>query len=351
MENICKKSERICMVDYLKALCCLLVIVNHYPWTNEQKLHPMFVFVVRMAVPVFMILSGYTFSMSATKKHQGLKELYSARNLFPKFQRFTVPVIIAFGFYLLFCAISGNGYSISEAATAFMMGDYGPGSYYYGMMLQFLIFFPLIFALIRRTQATGLVIIFIINLLFEISVAGFDVPYEDYRISLFRYFMYIAFGSYLFLNREKKLPAPALSVLFLTGLFYLISSDYLCFEWPIFQYWSWSALPVAFFIFPFVYLVLHYLEHIRIPGSFGKMLTFTGKASYHIFLVQMLYYQLELDACFNMLPTGLALLIHVSICMSLGMGYYVLENRLSTSCYAYIQKAIEPGIWNRYKKA
>lgn len=335
-------TSRICMIDYLKVICCFLVIINHYPWTPEEKLHPLFVFVVRMAVPVFMILSGYTFSMSAARKHQGLRELYSFQNLVPKFRRFTVPVLIAFGIYLLFCAMTGNGYSVSEAFDAFMIGDYGPGSYYYAMMLQLLVFFPLIYLLIQKTQTMGLVIIFMINLLFEISIVGFEVPYEDYRISLFRYFMYIAFGTYLFLNKEKTIPLPALLVMVLAGMSYLVSYDYMKLDWPIFHFWPWSALPVAFFVFPFVYLALHYFGTLEIPGFIGKALSFTGKASYHIFLVQMLYYQLEFDTFFNRLPLGIALTIHCLICVSLGVGYYIVESRLSSSVGKYLQKAAAP---------
>lgn len=335
------------MIDYLKALCCFLVIINHYSWTPEEKLHPLFVFVVRMAVPVFMILSGYTFSMSAARKHQGLRELYSFQNLAPKFQRFTVPVLIAFGIYLLFCSIIGNGYSASEAWDAFMIGDYGPGSYYYAMMLQLLVFFPLIYVLIQKTQAMGLVIIFIINLSFEISVAGFEVPYEDYRISLFRYFMYIAFGSYLFLKKEKTIPIPALFGMVLIGLCYLVSFNYMKLDWPIFRFWPWSALPVAFFIFPFVYLALHSFGALELPGFAGKALSFIGKASYHIFLVQMLYYQLEFDTFFNKLPTGIALAIHSLICVSFGISYYIVESRLSSSIGKYLRKTAKPLLYQK----
>ena len=320
------------MIDYLKVLCCLLVIINHYPWTSEQKLHPLFVFIVRMAVPVFMILSGYTFSLSAERRHQSIRQQYSLRSLWPKFTRFTVPVIIAFGIYLLFSRLAGNDLSFSHVTETFLLGDYGPGSYYYGMMLQLLVFFPLLYALLKKTGEAGLCMVFVLHLFFEIGTVVYDIPYEYYRISLYRYFMYIAFGIYLFINRRKKLHVLPLLLSFLAGSFYLISFNYEDVDWPIFKFWSWSALPVAFFIFPFVYLILHYFGQMEISGKPGSLLSFTGKASYHIFLVQMLYYQLEFDTIANnALPTAAALLCHIAVCVSLGIGYYILENHLTSS--------------------
>ena len=51
------KKQRIEFLDYLKAVCVIMVIITHYGW--EDKTSPFFMMLINMAVPVFMIVSGY----------------------------------------------------------------------------------------------------------------------------------------------------------------------------------------------------------------------------------------------------------------------------------------------------
>ena len=54
------KKQRIEFLDYLKAVCVIMVIITHYGW--EDKTSPFFTMLINMAVPVFMIVSGYNFA-------------------------------------------------------------------------------------------------------------------------------------------------------------------------------------------------------------------------------------------------------------------------------------------------
>ena len=63
------KKQRIEFLDYLKAVCVIMVIITHYGW--EDKTSPFFTMLINMAVPVFMIVSGYNFAMSNRKKADG----------------------------------------------------------------------------------------------------------------------------------------------------------------------------------------------------------------------------------------------------------------------------------------
>ena len=60
------KTQRIEFLDYLKAICVLMVIITHYDWADKDS--PFFTMLINMAVPVFMIISGYNFAMSNRKK-------------------------------------------------------------------------------------------------------------------------------------------------------------------------------------------------------------------------------------------------------------------------------------------
>ena len=86
------KKQRIEFLDYLKAVCVIMVIITHYGW--EDKTSPFFTMLINMAVPVFMIVSGYNFAMSNRKKADGnLEKMYGWNMMKPKLIRFLLPFV------------------------------------------------------------------------------------------------------------------------------------------------------------------------------------------------------------------------------------------------------------------
>lgn len=87
-----EEKQRIEFLDYLKAICVLMVIITHYEWTDKTS--PFFTMLINMAVPVFMIISGYNFAMSNRKKAEGrLGKMYGWEMMKPKLIRFLVPFL------------------------------------------------------------------------------------------------------------------------------------------------------------------------------------------------------------------------------------------------------------------
>ena len=85
-----ERKKRIDFLDYMKAACVIMVIITHYDW--HDKTTPIFTMLINMAVPVFMIISGYNFAMSNRKKTGGkFGEMYAWRMMKPKLVRFLVP--------------------------------------------------------------------------------------------------------------------------------------------------------------------------------------------------------------------------------------------------------------------
>ena len=66
MSEVKEIKKRIDFLDYLKAICVIMVIITHYDWADKDS--PFFTMLINMAVPVFMIISGYNFAMSNRKK-------------------------------------------------------------------------------------------------------------------------------------------------------------------------------------------------------------------------------------------------------------------------------------------
>jgi hypothetical protein len=66
--------------------------------------------------------------------------------------------------------------------------------------------------------------------------------------------------------------------------------------------------------------------HKTIPGPVGSLLVEIGKASYHIFLVQMVYYHFELGWVLFDLPLVAQIPFHIVICVSVGIAFYEIQN-------------------------
>ena len=95
MSEVKEIKKRIDFLDYLKAICVIMVIITHYDWGDKDS--PFFTMLINMAVPVFMIISGYLTAVSIEKNHiRTLSEAWSAEVVIPKALRFLIPFSLAF---------------------------------------------------------------------------------------------------------------------------------------------------------------------------------------------------------------------------------------------------------------
>lgn len=65
-ENIGQKdaSQRYTNLDVVKGICILMAIFTHYDWSDKQRILLLFPFWIDMAVPVFMVITGYVSALS-----------------------------------------------------------------------------------------------------------------------------------------------------------------------------------------------------------------------------------------------------------------------------------------------
>lgn len=316
-------KQRIEFLDYLKAVCVIMVIITHYDWTDKTS--PFFTMLINMAVPVFMIVSGYNFAMSNRKRAEGKwSRMYGWSMIKPKLIRFLAPffTICLIEIFLLFM----EDKSINPLRI-FLLGAYGPGSYYVPVMLQLLVVFPVIYMLTDKNAKLGLISAGVANLMFEAAVVLFEIDTYYYRLSIGRYLLLIAFGCYLYLHPEHRMKRSQLTVMFVIGIAYLVAVFGFDRELVLFEHWKTTAMPVAFYIFPIVILLFRKFYHSRIPGAVGKFMTWVGQASYHIFLIQMVYYHFELGGPLMRAEWYLAVPFHILVTVPAGLAFYELDKR------------------------
>lgn len=316
-------AQRIEFLDYLKAICVIMVIITHYEWADKTS--PFFTMLINMAVPVFMIVSGYNFAMSNRKKAEGkLSKMYGWSMIKPKLVRFLVPFFAIC--FIEMALLVGENREI-DPLRIFLLGAYGPGSYYVPVMLQLLIIFPIIYILVERNAKLGITIAAVANLLFEVGVKVFEMEKYYYRLSIGRYILLIAFGCYLYLHPEHRVKRYQMWAMFLAGLAYIIAVFGFDKELVLFGYWKTTAMPIAFYIFPIVILLFRRFYHSTIPGALGGLLTWIGKASYHIFLVQMVYYHFELGGAIMQAAWYIAVPFNILVSVPLGLAFYEIDNK------------------------
>lgn len=318
--DITKKSGRNSALDILKGICILCVIITHLEWTDAQRLRFAFPFWISMAVPVFLIITGYLYALSFERRGiHSFRAAYSPSNIIPKVIRYTFPFLFIFvAEYVYKSLLIGFNKSILAILSGFIKGGYGSGSYYYPLLLQFIILFPIVYFVIKKFLAKGCFFFLAVNILYEIVKYYGGMSEKTYRILIFRFLFVIAFGCYVGI-KKLNIKKPLMIVSSAVGIAYIIIALYLHKGPPFINYKIYVSVFNVLYILPIVLLFN--------KGIKCKPIELIGKASYNIFLVQSLYYFVlaKTPGRFFELNMPLQILISIGICCAAGTLYYLVE--------------------------
>ncbi len=209
------------LIDIIKGLCILFVIFTHYQWTNEEWHRMLFPFWIDMAVPVFMIISGYLGASSFFNRNVNtIKDAYSLSLLISKCLRLIIPFTIAFLLELIVEIGFIHNKSAIGLFTSYFTGGFGPGSYYFPIMIQFVFIFPLIYYVVKEYGIKAVLLFFILNGVYEFLQRVYGLSESCYRLLLLRYMFVIAFGSYVFLYKNERIKNIWIIIAFVIGVFF-----------------------------------------------------------------------------------------------------------------------------------
>lgn len=258
-------------------------------------------FYAQLTIPFFMIISGFTYALSFEKQNHW----YVPSRLWKKVKRFIFPFLPALIIELI---ILGKPQKI---ATWLLSGGYQmPGSYYVILMIQLVMLFPLIYEFYNQLHVkrdcsllTGISVAIILQCGYELLTLLIDLDISIYRLLIFRYFVFLYVGVAIFkAKKEKKEYWEEMRKLLPLGFLYIFFVGYL--NWQpdiIFRYSTWyrSAAPVVFWTGPIAtyliendYKITSWIKTNRICNIISEKIQLIGKASYHIYIVQMLWFGL-----------------------------------------------------------
>ena len=316
-------------LDVLKGICILLVIFTHFEWSREQTLNLLFPFWVNPAVPIFIIISGYVYAKSFERKQiLTLKEAYSLKNVVDKLIRYSVPLLMIYPIEILLkILVVKKKVTVGNMVLNLFLGGYGPGSYYFPYMIQFVFVFPLIYFVIKRWDFKGVIVCGIVNIIYEYVKIPLEMPKEIYRLLLFRYVFAIALGCFFSIGKFqiKKWMGILCCVV---GASFLYCDSYLGYQPTVFYRWAKTCMLAVFYIAPIACVLIKKCSWRCRP------LEILGKASYNIFLVQMVLFHIMGHAYSGVSASFLPMLITYASCIVLGLLFYKIETPIVSKVIA-----------------
>lgn len=329
------RKNRNHFIDILKGICIIFVVFTHASWTEEQRTKLLFPFWIDMAVPFFMLISGYVYTKSFLKNDiVSMDSAYNKKYFIKNFIRYTIPYLVMYfieNSVKIIIALKNNEsikHFIKASIAIFLQGGEGPGSYYYPEMIQIMFFFPIIYILVKKYDFKGVLIVAFATLFFEILKFPYFENEEQYRLLLFRYFMLLAFGAYFALKKIQ----PKFWIFSVIGFVFIILFTYTNYSPRIFKWWTGTSMfPVLFIVPIFGFFVEKNIKFIP--------LEIVGKASYNIFLTQMVYYWIMYGKVKEVLEnTYLNAFISIIICVIVGIVFYEIEFRITKKITSKILK-------------
>lgn len=120
-----KKYNRSCLLDVFKGILIIFVVITHFNFQYPSDyLKFGFPFYIDMAVPCFITLTAFLFSLSLERNKINITQYYNLSYIIPKLLRFLIPyiLIIIVQYFLIY----GYNLSISKFVDILFMGGGRP---------------------------------------------------------------------------------------------------------------------------------------------------------------------------------------------------------------------------------
>lgn len=319
-------AGRVPQVDVLKGLAIIAVLLLHglpvdLLFNSGAQLH------IGQAVAIFAVLMGLNaFGSSARRQTATVRAAYTREYLRSRIDRLYVPFLPIFAVSLIAATVDeGFRPGFLAGLVTGELARSGPGNYFIGLAFQFALLGPASYLAYRRAPRTTIAVVFGAAGAFELAaphVALFDTHPYFYAASIVRFAPFIVLGLAIAdrMARGERLPAWW-SAAALAGLGYLVL---VCFDHGVLNIstidWRrWGQNVLSAHVSALV--VVAGLWRLPATGRAVDLLSALGSASYHIFLVQIMWFSF----------TGTGSLVEtpfdVIACCALGYAFWAIMER------------------------
>lgn len=376
-----KNTSDILQIDLLKGIAIILVILGHIVAyqtisSNPQVLSPEFeqntnlqisqlnnnysnlitfdilfkpfthwitfsALFTQQTVPLFLIIMSFNLCLAGYRRgYSELKDYYSKNEISRKMRRYFVPFFITFCFILFVGAVISLSaqkqilYLNYRLLLGYVPID-GPGNYFISLMIQAVVFFPLLYIFFKFNRILCTISIFGLAFIWEFC-NNFGINGIWYSDSIIRFFPHMILGIWiagLYLENQLK-NKYFLFFGLLSGLYLIFISQ---FESGIL--WGIHFIPYTASQNLFgsgwvaLVLILGLLYLPKMKNTMTRPFALLGKATYHIYLLQIVYfgmfpgfglqYHSIIDlVSLNNFVTIITILFIIILC---GVGFYILD--------------------------
>ena len=335
-------------IDLVKTFAILSVILLHS--VSESTLFSAnMVYYAWQAVPLFIICTGILWYLSFANHATTLRNAYSMRYFKNKFNRIIIPFLVIFTLDLIYMYYNGitiRANHILSRLEWLQPPISGAGDYYLALVWQLIFISPLLCYFFSKKPVYTVVGLFIANLAFEL--VGPYISFDLYYFSICRYLAAFALGLVLahnvIVNHNWHLKSRVNLILIVLGL---LSAVYLYFflnaPTPGFRP-EWRTQNIYSFFYPTLIIMLFLSAEPLIQGTkrLFYWLTVFGRASYHIFLVQIIYFGFGIFRLFDVSTEFEGFLVNLAVTFSFGLLFYGINS--------LICKSYSKWLWSRQKE-
>lgn len=324
-------------LDLMKSFCIFFVIITHfftYFMPQGANIKYLFAYYIDMAVPLFLIISGYTHSQSLSNHNfKSIVDYFDKKFFFHKLKRIILPyaIILFIEVLVMFMVTKTDSFSFYVILKKIIStGGLGPGGYYPIIFLQILLWFPIVYYFFKRSPLQTFLFSILLNIGFEIFAHSY-LTLPMYRILSFRYITFILLGIFLFLYEERIKNTLIPHISFVIGFMFITYMKNIGYKPTFLTWWTGTSFPTAFYAFSLLYFFMKLEPYLQKVKSYIEPLLFIGRASFHIFLTQMLFFDPLQKIYFNVnwlnnhIRTRYSLIICIAFCVIVGCLWYELD--------------------------
>lgn len=298
----CSRHE---YLDWVKGIAIMSVVALHLS-TMESLVAMAAPWHIWQAVPLFLTAAGVTGALSY-KKYAGISGVHGrAKNredLAAYYRSMPNKVLALYVPYawvvILYYMWSGDTLGIELFFKTMLMGYLGPGGYFVPLIVQHLLFFPLILSFRARLGSDVKFLLFAlaVNVTLEAVFSFADVQSTRffYRVFYFRYLFACSLGAVL--ADGNPFGKTAFRLLVLMSAAYMAAVTWLSdvsmvppHFWNLFLIraddWFFQHYPAFFYTAWIVFGVRDHWPRIPLKGTIMAF----GRSSYDIFMFQMLFF-------------------------------------------------------------
>ncbi|MFX0044541.1 MAG: acyltransferase [Candidatus Hermodarchaeota archaeon] len=356
------RRKHFLQIDAVKVIAIAFVVLDHMLTTG---LHDTLIasFWERLAMPFFLIVMG--FNMGHSFRYRGttkLRELYSLQYFWRKIKRYVLPFVLLYAVSILL-GIYFDALEPSRWWYLAFLPFWGPGNWFIPVLFTSILIFPAVYKAYtmspRITVALCLLseILLSLVLFFNTPLVPSDGTYVYtgldaislmwiIRLNILFYLPAVAFGLWFSdghdITQKRNwfmwLAAPL-------SIIYIYAYTFFGFRFEIFDgvhlrrlIWGDYTLLVYPYAAFLILLAMRYLPSDS-QGLGSRLVMRISRATYHIFLFQMMYYAVwfQLNPYYSSTGFGSALhlylpfyLLSLAICIVGGILWYEGERRIGS---------------------